>query len=416
MLRSAAGLALVFGFSNLAVASSPVFVADGDCAALDAAIASAGSTRETTIMLAHRGTYAQCGIDVQHGRVRIEGAGATLGASRPCSSPVVDVAAGATLTLRNTTLAATACTVANEGDTEFEAVTILDNNELRNAAGATLTLRNVTIDSGLVVDDGTLTLFNSTMYRVGFLGGGSFSLANSILTAQTLIHGAFPCPVGSSVLSVHSLGGNSVGSCGWAGPTDHRSLHGGAGLDLPADNGGLVPTARLASTSADAVGVGIPKYCEAMDARGRQRPAGACDAGAYELDGGAEPVQAGGINGTFYDAGADGHYVTIQRLDDDNVFIVWNTFDHNGAPAWIFGVGTYANRHLHADMLQNLGGRLQAGGPATGAVARAWGTIDINVTSCDGGRLLYASPIAEFGSGQFPLGRVAFVSDLGCAD
>ena len=72
MLRHAAVLALVFGFSNLAVASSPVFVADGDCAALDAAIASAGSTGETTIMLAHGGTYAQCGVDVQHGRVRIE--------------------------------------------------------------------------------------------------------------------------------------------------------------------------------------------------------------------------------------------------------------------------------------------------------------------------------------------------------
>src|SRR5262245_58453464 len=124
MLRSATVLALVFGFSNLAVASSPIFIGDGDCNALNGAISSAGPSGETTIMLARRGTYAQCGISVQHGRVRIEGAGATFGASRRCTSPIVDVAAGAALTLRDTTIATAACGFANAGDAEFEAVTM----------------------------------------------------------------------------------------------------------------------------------------------------------------------------------------------------------------------------------------------------------------------------------------------------
>jgi hypothetical protein len=417
MLRVAAVLALVFGFSNLAVAS-PIFIADGDCDALNSAISSAGPTGETTIMLAHRGTYARCGISVQHGRVRIEGAGATLGASRGCSSPIVDVAPGAALTLRNTTISGPACTTANAGDTEFEAVTVLSGDAIviGNAAGGTLTLRNVTTYSG-AHNAGTLYVYNSTMSPGGILNeaGSQQTLANSIVWSLVPPHGPFLCSVYGPG-TVHSLGGNVVAyECPWITRYDHQ-------VSAPPiqngirDNGGLVPTARVESWEDFAVGAGIAKYCEATDARGRPRPDGACDSGAYEVDAGAEPVQRGGINGLFYDAGADGHYVTIQRLADDNVFIVWNTFDHNAAPAWVFGVGVYRDGHLHADMSQNINGYLQPGGAATGATTRAWGTIDIDVRNCNGGTLRYQSSLPQFGSGQFPLDRLTFLSDLGCRD
>lgn len=422
MVRSAAVLALVFGFSNLAMASSPIFVADGDCNALNAALSSAGPTGETTIMLARRGTYAQCGISVQHGRVRIEGAGATFGASRRCSSPIVDVAPGAVLTLRNTAFAGEACTAANAGDAEFEAVTVATTAytgpiTIDNAAGATLTLRNFTSMSG-VHNAGKLNLYNSTLMPAGIdtEAGSQQILSNSIVWIYPTGHFQFCSVHGPG--EAHSLGGNLLQyECPWAQPGDHMtSVLYPLLIEWAADNGGLVPTARLLSSATDAIGIGIAKYCEATDARGRPRPAGACDAGAYELDAGAEPFEAGGINGTFYDAGADGHYVTIQRLDDDNVFIVWNTFDRTGAPAWVYGVGLYRDGHLHADMSQNINGHLQPGGPVTGATVRAWGSIDIDVTSCDGGTLHYASTLTAFGSGQFPLDRLAFLSDLGCAN
>jgi hypothetical protein len=418
MFRSAAVLVLVLGFSNLAVASSLVFIADGDCNALNAALASAGPTGETTIMLARRGTYAQCGISVQHGRVRVEGAGATFGASRRCSSPIVDVAPGAALTLRNATIAGPACTTANAGDTEFEAVTVLgtDAIPIGNAAGATLTLRNVTTYSG-AHNAGTLNVYNSTLAPAGIdnEAGSQQTLANSIVSTHVIPSAPPRCSVyGPGAVS--SLGGNVVAyGCPWLTSRDHQ-VASPPTVDGIADNGGLVPTARIESWEDFAIGVGVAKYCEATDARGKLRPAGACDAGAYELGAGAEPVAGGGINGTFYDHAADGHYVTIQRLEDDNVFIVWNTFDRNGSPAWVFGVGEYQNRHLHADMLQNLGGRLQPGGAATGSSAHAWGTIDIDIASCDAGTLHYQSSLPAFGSGGFPLDRVTFLSDLGCAD
>ncbi len=418
MLRSAAVLAFVFGLSNLAIASSPVYIADGDCNALNSALSSAGATGETTIMLAHGGTYAQCGISVQHGRVRIEGAGATFGASRRCSSPIVDVAVGAALTLRNTSITGPACTIENAGDTEFEAVTVPSTDALTigNAAGATLTLRNFTTYNS-AHNAGTLNVYNSTLSPGGIVdeAGSQQTLSNSIVWAYVVPNAPPRCSVYGPG-AVNSLGGNLVEyGCPWLTAHDRQV----SASPLPngiRDNGGLVPTARIESWQDYAIGIGIAKYCEATDARGRVRPAGACDTGAYELDAGAEPVAVGGINGTFYDAGADGHYVTIQRLEDDNVFIIWNTFDHNGAPAWVYGVGKYVEGHLHADMSQNINGHLQPGGPATGATARAWGTIDIDITSCDGGTLHYHSTLTAFGSGQFPLDRLAFLSDLGCKD
>jgi hypothetical protein len=420
MLRYVAVVALAFGFSNLAVASAPVFIADGDCNALSSAISSAGPTGETTIMLARRGTYAHCGISVQHGRVRIEGGGATFGASRQCSSPIVDVAAGAALTLRNTTIAGPTCRSENAGDTEFEAVTVFGGSAdltIDNVAGATLTLRNVTAIPG-VHNAGTLNLYNSTLAPGGIAdeAGSQQTLSNSIV--WTFPTGFVQYCVVRGSGAVHSLGGNLLQyGCPWVTAADRQTAALFPDyLGLPADNGGLVPTERLLTSVAQGIGIGVAKYCEATDARGKTRPAGACDAGAYEVDAGAEPITGGGINGAFYDAGADGHYVTIQRLQDDNVLIFWNTFDHNGAPAWVYGVGVYSDGHLHADMSQNINGHLQPGGPATGATARSWGTVDIDMASCDSGTLRYASTLTAFGSGQFPLNRLAHLSDLSCGN
>jgi hypothetical protein len=214
---------------------------------------------------------------------------------------------------------------------------------------------------------------------------------------------------------VNSLGGNIVEyGCPWLTAQDHQ-LSAPPIADGLADNGGLVPTARLESWETYAIGVGIAKYCEATDARGRVRPAGACDSGSYEL--GAESIASGGMNGLWFDAAADGHYVTIQRVhDDDTALVVWNTFDRSGNQAWIYGVGHVVGRHIHVEMSQNVGGHLQSGGAPTGSVARAWGTVDIDLTNCLDATMTYRSSLPGFGNGQFPLDRLAYISDFGCVD
>ncbi len=118
------------------------------------------------------------------------------------------------------------------------------------------------------------------------------------------------------------------------------------------------------------------------------------------------------MSGFFFDATADGHYVTVQRLDWGSALVVWDTFDKNGQAAWIYSIGTVDGNHVHAQGAQNLGGVLQAGGAPTGSHGMVWGNIDIDLTDCFNATFRYDSPLPNFGSGQFPLNRLAFLGDL----
>ena len=204
-------------------------------------------------------------------------------------------------------------------------------------------------------------------------------------------------------------------SCGFSTATNDVITQ-NAGLGTFDNHGGLVPTQAL-TYSSPARGVGVPLHCEAVDARGYKRSATGCDAGAYEYGGGAGALTANGMNGFYYDPDANGHYVSIQRIHDNgDIAILWNTFDQKGNQAWIYGVGQLSGQHIHADMSRNVGGVLQVGGPPTGSSVRAWGTVDIDLTSCLFAQFNYQSSVANFGSGQFPLTRLALVSDFGCSN
>jgi len=416
-------LLLELGFMHAAGAAPAVYVANGDCTGLRNAIDSATPGRQTTIILMRSGTYADCGANVGHDSVLIEGAGATL-TTQFCRSTLVQTSAGAQLTLRNMSIATpSGCgmgppspVIANSGDMELDAVSIT-GPFVRNDSVATLTLRNVTT-AAPVANGGTLNIYNSTLApgpdSVRNDGGAHLVLANSI--AFGFAGGMFgaPCAI-SGEGATQSLGGNLyTGTCSWITDADRRGLS-VPGLGLLQDNGGLVPTQALSSQSP-ARRIGAARYCEPFDARGLARVPGTCDAGAYEFDGGSQKVVAGGVNGTFYDHAADGHYVTIQRLHDNTLLVFWNTFDRNGNPAWIYGVGEIVDRHVHVDMSQNVGGRLQPGGPASGSHATPWGSVDIDLAGCLVGTFRYQSALNTFGSGEFPLNRLASFADIGCVD
>jgi hypothetical protein len=240
---------------------------------------------------------------------------------------------------------------------------------------------------------------------------GTITIANSLFSNND--GGA--CATGAKITS---LGGNVISdnSCGFTQAGDRVVAD--AGLGTFGNNGGLVATAALNGSSV-AVRNGIAANCEAADARGTLRNVaarGGCDSGAYEFGGGRGLLSEGGMSGFFYDATADGHYVTVQRLDSGSALVVWNTFDRSGQAAWIYAIGEVSGNHVHAQGAQNLGGVLQPGGAPTGSHGFVWGDIDIDLQNCFGGTLSYNSPLPNFGSGQFPLNRLAFLGDLDCSD
>lgn len=469
MMRSRSALLLAFALASIAqeAPAAVVRIADGDCAALSAAAASPPGSEPAMIVLAIRGHYPACWLDVS-ANIGIDGAGATIalaGGVQELSSlhSQFQVRSGANLVLRNLNLGvaasataprtqagpvgappganlifAAAPAVSNFGTATLDAVSISGADNFGKPLAmplilnaGSLTLRNVTMTGNqgnepllATSAGGTVEISHSTFARNATLpapllsadAGGQIKVANSVLMNS----GAGVCAT-SSVDAPRSLpvsaGGNitSDPACGFGAPGDRVVAD--AKLGAFGDNGGLVDTVLIRGDSP-AVHNGLAANCEASDARGIVRNVGArgaCDSGAYELGGGRGLLSEGGMNGFYYDAAADGHYVTVQRLDWGSALVIWNTFDRNGNAAWIYSIGEVSGNHIHAAGAQNLGGVLQPGGPPTGSHGFVWGNIDIDFADCLSGTFRYDSPLPNFGAGQFPLDRLAFLGDLDCS-
>jgi len=452
-------------------------VADGDCGGLANAIAtaSANAGTSTTILLAREGTYPTCDLGVYStsanftANLVIDGQGALLQYVR------LNVG-NASLTLKNLTIGAattdsgggvpcllygltlnglevhTVAPICNSGNLSLDTVTV-QNLRLPEALASNIPIDGAIDDASVIANSGFLVLRNVTISNIkastlrsnileNKLGGrlevynstfsnsqfgntngvviSSVPFGNDPLVMQTteIANSLF---AGNSVPACDQAGssfGGNVGTdaiCGFSAATDDKIVA-DAGLGSFGDHGGLIPTQAI-SAGSPARGAGVARYCEGLDARGYTRSPHGCDAGAYEYGGGSGALTASGLNGFYYDPDANGHYVSLQRIHDNgDIAIVWSTFDSNGNQAWVYGVGQLAGKRIHAAMSQNLGGVLQPGGAPTGSSVHAWGTVDIDLTSCALAQFSYASNVPGFGSGTFPLTRLAFVSDFGCSE
>lgn len=139
-----------------------------------------------------------------------------------------------------------------------------------------------------------------------------------------------------------------------------------------------------------------------------------CDRGAVEL----QPVrlESGGINGVYFDPDADGHYISI--IDTDyNTLVMWNSFDKNGNQYFVTGTGQLEmGRSLIADAYTTVNGGTSPEGEILPAQAVHWGTLVVDMASCNEGTLAFHSEFPEVGSGQVRLVRIAYVKQLGCVD
>ena len=414
------------------------------------------------IQLASRGTYGYCPIAVS-GDVTIEGNGATLQVTPAPDVDGVAVHANARLVIRNLNFGPTPAPIPPEYSNSscgfgfwppFIQCPTVEHPVFIN--GGTLLLENVSIvdvDLGygfLLTNYGDTTLLNSTIYHIvggyvnvpllplGFSGTtldvvhstiadnspsgvfyadsnpykGKVRLANSIVISP---NGPI-CSLPPDLDEFVSAGGNLIGdfSCKSNGQID-RAGFGVQPLDVGL-HGGVVKTLAL-DTSSLAIGFGRPANCAATDARGVARNAATgCDAGAYEVGGGNGKLSATGMSGLYFNAANNGHYVSIQKLFGNQSLVIWNTFDEQGVPAWLYGVGKIAGNQIHVEQVaQNVGGTLHSGGGVTGSTPTLWGTLDVDLSDCYNASLSYDSLFPQFGSGSTVLQRLVFLDGVNCA-
>lgn len=172
-----------------------------------------------------------------------------------------------------------------------------------------------------------------------------------------------------------------------------------------------------------AVDSGAPEYCTVGSLLGPGRLAldgdgdgvSGCDRGAVERV--PATLARGGVNGLFYNPDADGHYVYIAETTYTTM-VMWTTFDNQGRQAWVFGIGDEISPsgRLVTDAWINRNGAVRLDGTLKPANAVPWGRLEVRMQSCNRGRLIFDSDQPGFGSGEFPIRRLAVVDQLECVE
>ena len=123
-----------------------------------------------------------------------------------------------------------------------------------------------------------------------------------------------------------------------------------------------------------------------------------------------------GQSGTWFDPAHDGEGYTVQWLDDNQVLVMWFSYDPQGNQYWMLGMGTLVDgKIIMPEVLATRGARFgQAFDPE--AVERfEWGAIEMDL-GCQSGSADYQSVLPEFGNGSFELDRLTFLAGLECED
>lgn len=229
---------------------------------------------------------------------------------------------------------------------------------------------------------------------------------------------------GESCRFAHSVGYNLHDSpdCGWASKGDLVGIPAGviwqpvnAHWLFSRDQNRILKNAIVPMAASPAVDSANDDWCVSASLLrdGRIRGEG-CDRGAVETR--KILLGEGGINGLFFNPDADGHYLQILQTDF-LVLVVWNTFDLDGNHVWVYGTGELIDgRSVIAETYINNDVLVLPGQSAPDAETTYWGTLEVELTSCQSGHVSFNSVDPAFGSGQFPIERLASVKQLGCVD
>jgi hypothetical protein len=325
---------------------------------------------------------------------------------------------------------------------------------IHNAASGHLTLDEVRIvdsgtynpfeirnpDNGILFNEGTAIVIRTQVYlsdnewEEPITNSGFLRLQNSSLMVRNLVdlpslpvlvatesartesvNSVFDGFTGAWCSAVHSLGHNTISAhdCAWYAPGDEVGVPTGLiwRRSTNSNQFNLVPGA--ASSVVDSGdSTWCPEGYEIWDGNGDGVTT--CDRGAWELV--PTSLAEGGINGFYYNPDEDGHYVYIQQTDFTTL-VMWNTFDADGNQAWVYGTGDLASgRSVLAEAFINRTGGLTPEGLITDIEAEPWGELQVDMDSCTKGLVAYRSTLPKFGSGQFPIERLAYVKQLGCVD
>ena len=121
-----------------------------------------------------------------------------------------------------------------------------------------------------------------------------------------------------------------------------------------------------------------------------------------------------GITGAWYDPAQSGHGLFVEILPENRILAWWFTFDAQGNQAWFGGVGTYTGNSGVISMAKTAGGRFPPNFNASLITNPSWGTVTLNFSNCNEGRIDFAAQLPGFSTGSMRLVRLTLPAGLSC--
>lgn len=135
-----------------------------------------------------------------------------------------------------------------------------------------------------------------------------------------------------------------------------------------------------------------------------------------------------GISGSWFNPNRNGHGFAVEYTEVEGacdqvnnqgcLVVYWFTYNKEGDPIFLLGVLPVDGNVAEGELFYFSG--LQFGSFMGNLMQQSWGTLRLRFTDCNGGFAVYESGFvppegAPFDQeGQFPISRLAFVSDLEC--
>lgn len=116
------------------------------------------------------------------------------------------------------------------------------------------------------------------------------------------------------------------------------------------------------------------------------------------------------ISGAWYDPARSGEGFMVEVNEDGRVVVYWFTYapDDSESQAWMIGTGEFAEGRVVIDeMIQPVGTRFGSDFDKSEIELIDWGSLTLTFFDDGSGEISYESNLPEYGSGSYPIERLA---------
>ncbi len=129
----------------------------------------------------------------------------------------------------------------------------------------------------------------------------------------------------------------------------------------------------------------------------------------------ADPIGLrGDFSGTWFDPEKPGQGVMLEVLEGGRALVAWYTFDVEGRPLWLYGLGEIGTHSVQATLHRASGGRFPPAFDPSQITVTPWGEATLTFTGCDAGSFAWAPTEAGFSAGEMPLARITGLQGARC--